>query len=206
MSVVDELKQAGYREVVLPSGFRVRGVMPADRDLVRLRLVPGDLQAAVLAGDAKAESGSPLSDEERAARVEIQRIAAAAFIRAVWDAESEAWVPCRLTADDLNSGGMDPADVDALEDIVLYRRTPAEVTLQALRSKGEETAEALAAAEREAGDTVDAWSEFRDDGRGDGAGTGSESVEGPSVEHDRDAPRPRRAGGRPSAVVPPPPG
>lgn len=170
-SVRDRLVSAGYREVLLPSGVRIRGVMPEARELVRRGLIRADLAAAVLVAERKSDAGEPLSREDQVATIEAQRVEAASFVRQGWNDQTGAWEPLLLTAEDLNDGGMDPRDVDALEDIVLYRRTPEQITASTLEAQGAITEAERELAEREgAGDTVDGWAGFRDERGGADAG------------------------------------
>lgn len=186
---------AGYEEVVLPSGFKVRGVRPTSRDLLLANLLPGELSARVMAAEGKKGTDTPLTPEERAATIQAQRIEAAAFVRQVWDEESGAWEPGTFTADDLNAAGMDPRDVDALEDIVLFRRTPDQITASTLAAQGEITdEEAATVAREEAGDTVDGQAAFRDDGGRDDAGEDSRAVRPAPVRPRRPPARSARPG------------
>lgn len=195
MTARERLLSAGYEEVTLPSGFRVRGVRPTSRDLLLANLLPAELSARVLSAESKG-SGAQLTAEERAATIEAQRIEAAAFVRQVWDDEAGAWEDTRLTAADLNGAGMDPADVDALEDIVLYRRTPAQITASTLAAQGEiSEADAAAVNREEAGDTVDGQAAFRDDGGRDDAGANGRAVRPAPVR----ARRPPARGARPGS-------
>lgn len=190
MKARDRWAVAGYEEVTLPSGFRVRGVRPTSRDLLLHDLLPGDLTALVMSAEAKGRANAPLDPEERSATIAAQRIEAAAFVRQVWDEETGAWEDVTLKASDLNDGGFDPRDVDALEDIVLFRRTPAQITASTQAALEQITTADAAVVEREeAGGTVDGQAAFRDDGGRDDAGANGRTV--------RPAPvRPRRATAR----------
>ena len=177
MGARERWSAAGYEEVTLPSGFKVRGVRPTTRDLMLHDLLPSDLAALVMGAEGAKKAGRELTPAERGATVAAQRIEAAAFVRQVWDDEAQAWEAATILAADLNGTGFDPRDVDALEDIVLYRRTPAQITAETLAARGEiSPAAAAAASAEEVGDTVDGQAGFRDDGRGDAAGADGGAV------------------------------
>lgn len=195
MTVRERWLGAGYEEVTLPSGFKVRGVRPTTRDLLLANVLPTDLSSLVMSAEAKKNAGRQLTSEELGATVAAQRIEAAAFVRDAWDDEASAWEPVTLTAADLNGSGMDPRDVDALEDIVLYRRTPAQITASTLAARAEiSPADAAAIDREEAGDTVDGQAGFRHDGGGDDAGQDSGTLRDPAVRPPRAPARSRRPG------------
>lgn len=198
MSAKDRLLNVGYREVLLPSGIRVRGVMPQLMDLVRRRMIPTDLMAKLISAEQAVRENRELTPEEFDARVSDQYIEAAAFIRQI-QAEDGTWENVTITPVEIRDGGMDPRDREALLAIATNTSTPEIVTAESEVALGiRPAAEAEAIKEREAGGTVEAWSEFRDDGRGEAPGGDGEGVGTPAKPADRSERR-RRARARSSS-------
>ena len=196
MSVLEAWAGGGVHEVVLPSGLRVKGRIPESQDIVVGQLAPSTLITA-----AMALMGKPLdelSDGERSTWVRWQRVLAANFIREVWDPATEQWQPATVTADMLETAP--PEDTDALEDIVLRRQTPAQVTAHSRFAAGEITREEwLAVVNREAAGTVNAWSSFRPQPVRDDRGEDGPDVERAPVKPSRAERRARRPRGGPGA-------
>lgn len=190
MSVVEQWAHGGLVECDLPSGLRVRGKLASVQDLILARIVPQELLAKAMALQGKAVE--EFDEGERVTWIEWQRVQAAAFVREAWNADTEAWEPAVVTPTML-ANGVPPEDVDALEDIVLRRRTPAQVTAGTRFLAGEiDEAELRRVMQEEAGGTVNAWSAFRRDAGGAAVRPDGPDVERPSVEPPRDQrPRPR---------------
>lgn len=167
MTAADRWRSAGSVAVTLPSGFRVRMVVPPADEIIRQGLSPAAAMAAVMA----VEAGAQADPDNDAARVMLDKIRAIAArsVRAVWDDESGDWEPVALSFEDLADGEFDHRDVEALEAIAGHRATPAEVTA---RSTGEAVEEAGSA---------EAWARFRDDGRSVGDGEGGGAVVLPAI-------------------------
>jgi hypothetical protein len=190
----ERLLEGGLQTVTLPSGVRVRGVLPHVADLVRRRLIPQELMVALIAAEAREQRGEPLTPEEHDARVQDQYIEAAAFVRAV-ELEDGTWERVSLTADDLRNGGMVPDDLESLIAIATGIRTPVQVDAESRLELGlMEPAEAEAIREREAASTVTGWAGFRDNAGGD-----APREDGGDVAHDTVEPPPARGRRRASA-------
>lgn len=133
------LWNAGLVEVDLPSGIRIRGVLPGIPELARHGLIPQDLRAAALhfADPAwmRAEGESP---EEAAKRqLEWRRLVRLQVARFPQDIDvAGEWKPLGLTLEQRierigtpeHPGTMDTLDVDVLEDLVLRYRTADQIS------------------------------------------------------------------------------
>jgi hypothetical protein len=151
---------AGLVELTLPSGFRVRGVLPAPSEVIRRKIVPGQLRAAVFAMSGK--KLSELTEDEEAVLVDARRHQAAAFLREIYDEQRKKWEPLTVTVDDLASGAYPPADIEALDDLVMGLRTPEQITAASEIALGLRPA---TDGDEEAASTVNGWAEFRDEPR-----------------------------------------
>jgi hypothetical protein len=159
MSVVEQWAKGGLEEVVLPSGFKIRGKLPLTQDLILAKVVDQSLVAAALALDDK--EPATFTDDERSLWVEWQRVLAANFIREAWDPKTRRWEEAKVTPAML-ANGVPPDDVDALEDLVLRRRTPSMVTAHARFMANQIDADELKRVmSKEASGTIAAWSSFR---------------------------------------------
>lgn len=125
-SAVERWKTSGRKEVTLPSGWRVRGVMPSVESLVVRGLLPTDLQTVALKYATSGVQITDLASEAFRDFTKFAREMAAAFVREVWDDEAQAWEPVSMSASDLSE--IDPGDVDALEQIVLRQKTVDQIT------------------------------------------------------------------------------
>jgi hypothetical protein len=201
MTTVKELWAASaVQTVVLPSGFRVRGVMPSPSEVVRRKIVPQALRRQVVALAPKLMS--ELDENEHAALVDARRYQTAAFVREMappGTTDEDGWEPVTLSVEDLS--GMPPADIEALDDLIMGVATAAMLTAASEAALGIGSPDDLAAVRnREAGDTVDGWAEFRDDGRGADPSAAGADVANPAVRTDRGPKsagraRPRRRAG-----------
>jgi hypothetical protein len=205
----DRWAQAGYTELTLPSGFRVRGVRLPPSELVRRQLMPAQLRAAVVKMMAK-----PPQDwdaEDLAAKVEESRIIATAFLRDIWDDEAcpgpckhaknkphaGRWEPLEVSAADLSAGAFPPDDLEALDSYIFGFVTPEQLRAAVEVGRGMmEAAEAAAITEREAGDTVSGWAAFRDEPGSEAGNPEREDVGLPTVLNPPDNRATRRAGSR----------
>lgn len=167
-----------YEEVLLPTGLRIRGVRPTAQELVRRGLWPHDLRTQLFLGGSVT---TPDDDAETQKRyVESQHITIAAYIRYEQDPDTSQWERVEYTPAEVHD--FDPMDVDALEDLVLRRRTPAQVSAQTRALRGEIDADELSAIlEKEAAATVPGWAEFRRDDDSVTAGSDSGDVEADPV-------------------------
>lgn len=141
------LWNAGLVAVDLPSGIRIRGVLPGIPELARHGLIPQDLRAAALhfADPAwmRAEGESP---EEAAKRqLEWRRLVRLQVARFPQDIEVDGeWKPLGLTLEQRierigtpeHPGTMDTLDVDVLEDLVLRYRTPDQISRRSRVMRG----------------------------------------------------------------------
>ena len=121
---------AGLTDVLLPSGYRVRGVIPDLYRLAQLGLLDGRVLAAAtrLADEAWLDTSTP-AEQERDIRAYVDAMIAAAAREALdpgADPATGEWKPTGLTAANLD--GLDPRDRALLEDLVLHVRTAAEVS------------------------------------------------------------------------------
>lgn len=152
-------------EVLLPSGYRARGVIPGFTALARRGLLDQRVQAAVVAL-APRDAVSEQEDDEASLYTGLDALVAG-FLRETLDPgddpETGEWKWARLTLDDLDN--IDQRDRQVLQMLVLRLRTAADITAEVER--GEYDPEG-------AGD-LDSLAEFRDDAdspadRGDGEG------------------------------------
>ncbi len=158
----------GAVECLLPSGWRVRVVLPSLRHLVRHGILPTHLHEAALKGADPAWLSEPEHREERQARVgEYVSFLVAHSLRESCAPDGE-WRAESLTAADVL--GMDELDLDLLEDLVLRERTADEVTARSRILRGESPDEA-----EEVGTL--AWDEFRVEPRSAESGEDSESMD-----------------------------
>ena len=124
MTAVHPWLTAGVKEVLLPSGYRLRGVIQSGRSLARRGKLPAHLfEAAEHLGDRE-WSEDP---EHRALVLEYVRLLIASFPRESMAPGSDTWKSMTMTPDDIET--MDDLDVDLLEDLVLHLKTPEEVTV-----------------------------------------------------------------------------
>lgn len=148
----------GLTEVLLPSGWRVRGLLPGVGELIRRDLLPGDLIEVALRRADPEWLVDALTDPGRQEKLRRHMaILVTAYPTEQWDPEAQAWVPLRLTDADISSPGrpgtLDPDDVDALE-LLVRRMVPASALSEGsadwIREHGEVPA-----------GTIPDWSEFR---------------------------------------------
>ena len=129
---------AGIREVLLPSGWRVKGVLPSAQSLARRDKLPSHLfEAAAHLGDRE-WSKEP---EHRALLVEFIMLLMTSFPRETMAPDSDTWAPATMTPEDVAT--MEDLDVDLLEDLVLRLKTPDQVTAaseEIIRRKAERAA------------------------------------------------------------------
>lgn len=157
---------AGLTEVLLPSGFRVRGVIPGLTVLAQRGLLDDRVAAAAqrLADKAWLKDAEP-SAFERDLRTYVDALVAG-FAREALDPGAAEWAPTNLGVADLPN--IDQRDRDLLEELVMHRKTADEVTALA-------QAAIDAVAVQEVPDELDRLVDFRDEpgsaARGeDGAG------------------------------------
>lgn len=201
MSILDDWAAGGLIDVTLPSGLRIRGRMPAVQDLVVGRLAPATLLTAALPLLGREVAG--FDEEERATWIEWQRIQAAAFIREAWDPTAERFEPAVVTPLMLTTAP--PEDVDALEDLILRRRTAGQVTAAACYVAGKiDIDELKRITATEAASTVTAWTSFRPDAAGPADRADRPDVADPAKRAASDQRPRRRTRPRPGAGSPPP--
>lgn len=169
----DAWATAGLVEVTLPSGFRIRGVVPARDEILRRGVAPRAARHAVLQLEQPGDPAGDADPDATSLFLATLRDMAAAFVRDVWDAASQEWIGVpRMTGEDLDRHAFDPRDIEALERIVTFAATPEQVTA--------ESGGARPIAE-EAG-PAQAWAEFRDDAGGDRGGADGGAVLDPAVD------------------------
>lgn len=161
---------AGLTEVLLPSGYRVRGIIPGLPSLARRGLLDTRVQQAVVRIAAE-EHTTTASDDTTDWQTTADAFVAG-FPREALDpgedSETGEWKPATLTVDDLDT--MDQRDRQALQALVLRMSTAEEITAASETGDEEDTGE------------LDRLAEFRDDADGaahrdDGEGVGPASVD-----------------------------
>jgi len=167
--------------VLLPSGYRVRGVIPDAYRLAELGLLDTRVLAAAarLADEDWLDSSTP-DEQERDIRAYVDAMIAAAAQEALDPGDDPVmgtWKATGLTASNLD--GLDPRDRPLLEDLVIHKRTAAAITA---------LSEALIAGLEpdEEADELDRLAEFRGQPRrpshrDDGAPLGREAIAVPAV-------------------------
>lgn len=159
MDLREQLVKAGLREVNLPSGLTVRGVLPTVEALYLRDLVPAELVGVVTKFAMPGFNMDDLPDEERPLWFRFIRLQVAAFIREMRDPDG-AWQPVTISIDDTLT--MDQRDVDELEYIVLRIKTPRQVSAFWQGERGEITKEeANAIVQAEMAETIGGWAAFR---------------------------------------------
>ena len=119
--------KAGLTDAIpLPSGWRVRGVLPMLHTLIRRDLLPSHLLEVALRGAdpkwlAEDEPEGKRSDDS----ADYIDALVAAFPRMVQAPDSDEWVPVALEAADLAT--MDQRDVDVMAGLVLRLKTPQDI-------------------------------------------------------------------------------
>ena len=196
------LLQAGQTEFLLPSGFRVRGVMPSPTEVIRRKLIPWQLRRAINS-IGTGRKMSELSEDEHANLVEGRRYQAAALIKELQAPGSDEWEPVSFSIEELAT--LPPDDLEALDDLIMGIRTAEMITADSevrLGLRDKESAERVAA--EEAGDTVDGWADFRGERSGAGAGGAGgalgDEADGAAAGADPQ-PAGRAAGGRRSGTA-----
>lgn len=146
---------AGLTAVLLPSGYRVRGVVPSFQELARAGLLDiRVLAAAARLADAewlKASTDDAKEDNLRA----VIDAKVAAFPRQALDPGSDTWQPVHLTVDDLPN--IDQRDRDRLEELVMRVFTAEQITAAVERGDFDLAGQASA---------LDSLAEFRGDDGG----------------------------------------
>ena len=153
-------------DVTLPSGLRVRGLLPTLNTLARRGLLTSDLYAAVLKAEADPEwlTSEPVAEAEREQKRRLWFSMAAAFPRDRW--AGDAWEPMAVTPSEVEDA-MSEDDKDALLALVQRVATPAQVTAISLYVLGlgpDPSSEEVPA------ETPSDWERFRDVPRGDAGG------------------------------------
>jgi hypothetical protein len=152
----------GPVEVLLPSGWRVRGLLPTLGELVRRQLLPNDLLEVALKRADPDWLVEAIADPVREALLQRHMmVMVIAYASEQWSEAEQAWVPLSLRIEDFSAPGhqgiLDPDDVDALEYLVRRRVTAATVTAEAakwLQVRAPQTREVPDGA-------VPDWAEFR---------------------------------------------
>lgn len=200
MGIEERLRAANRQEVTLPSGTRVRGVMPDIDYLVRKGLMSDDLLRAVATIEA-ADQETPGRQREPGEREAIARenlVEAAGWLRDAWDQDAGDWAPLTVTGDTIDDL-FAPDDVTALVGIILGRSTPAQVTAAYQELAGEISAElGRRIQEEEAGATEAGWTRFPADGQRAEPGADGGTVRPAPLDDDRPAAPARRTRARPS--------
>jgi hypothetical protein len=178
-------------ETLLPSGTWVKVKVPDPEVLLRGDALPMELVAVARKFASKGIDTDELGEDELLEYVAFTRELAAQTIRAIrLDGESSEWTEQNLHADDL--ADVEPEDIEALRMIAFRRSTPAIVTAQTRAIAGAlSTFDVESVKQREAGGTVDGYTDFREQRESTEPGTDSTDVR-PETERDDPAPRPRR--------------
>ncbi|MBA2439582.1 MAG: hypothetical protein H0V50_02780 [Thermoleophilaceae bacterium] len=159
MGVIELWAKGGLVEVILPSGLRIKGKLPLTQEMVVRQLVDTQLISAVVALEERGVE--TYDDDERVTWLAWQRAKAAAYIREAYNPATEKWESAVVTPAMLGNG-VPPDDVDALENIILRRETPAQVTARSRFVSGDITVDELKRIlAEEASGTIAAWSSFR---------------------------------------------
>lgn len=121
---------SGIVEVLLPSGWRVRGVLPMLRTLARMDLItPALLEVATRGLDREWLKEAAQDPERRAAIRGYMDALVSSFPREALPAGGSEWLPVTLTPADMAT--IDQRDLDLLEDVALRIVTPAEASRRA---------------------------------------------------------------------------
>ena len=155
---------AGLVSVLLPSGYRVRGVIPGLADLAKRGLLDTRAQQAVM----RLAASRYISEAPDEAESDLQAMAdsyVAGFPREAQDPGDDEWKPVSLTVEDLPN--LDQRDRAQLEMLVLRMSTAEAITARSLA--GEE------------GPGDDDLAEFRDGSDSVAGGDDGEGVEREAV-------------------------
>lgn len=168
-------------DVTLPSGLRLRGLLPTLNTLARRGLLTSDLYDAVLQAEAKPEwlVSAPSDGADAETKRRLWFALSAAFPRERW--EAGVWVPWTLTTLEFEDLVVEE-DKDALLALVMRAQTADEITQESLEILGSEPA---TADEEVPAETPSAWEPFRDDLGGD-----ADREDGGSVADDAEQPAP----------------
>jgi hypothetical protein len=154
--------------VLLPSGYRVRGVVPGLAELAKRGLLDTRAQQAVLRLAASRFVEETTDAESADWQVAVDAYVAG-FPREAQDPGSDEWKPAPLTIDDL--ANLDQRDRHLLQLLVLRIYTPEQITAQV--EAGEWDME-------ESGD-LDSLAEFRDEPDGAAGRPDGEDVADPPI-------------------------
>ncbi len=157
----------GVTEVLLPSGWRVRGLLPTLGELIRRDALPTDLLEVALRRADPAWLVEAVKDPEKdRALIRHMAILIAAYATEQWSEADEAWVPLRLREDDFSIGDhigiLHPDDIDALEVIIRRQLTASAVSLQSALWLKVHPPEAMEVPDGAVSD----WGEFRGESAG----------------------------------------
>jgi hypothetical protein len=170
--------QRGDREVLLPSGQRVKIRLRSAVELLREGTLPDALRRRAMEYETGGLDAKALSPDEKMSAYEFMRAFVARSISAV-SIEDEAgevrYHSVRLGPDELAELPED--DVSEVQAIVTLRKSPLQVTAESEVKLGRRSAtDAELIAGEEAGGTVDGWVPFRDGSGGDPAGPAGRAV------------------------------
>jgi len=134
--------RSGRVEVLLPSGYEVRVVLPSLRHLVRHAILPRHLHEAALHGADPEWLRDPDHHADRQARVGEYMAFLVSWAIREERAPGGEWAPVTYSAEDIARADQRD-DMDLLEDLVLRTRSASEVTLRSRQLRGEETMPAV---------------------------------------------------------------
>lgn len=204
--LIDRWRDAGLRQVTLPSLTRMKIRIPAADMLVRSGAMPQDLRDVAIKFATSGISLEELDPEQIDQFLQLKNVLIASAVRELYTGDADftdripnddpAWMPISIRAEDLDGSEIDGDDLGALAAIVMRQRTPNQVTAAVWQDEGKldrRTAEDFDAAERARGETVTPFPRVPSDERGADAGADGEDVELPAESDGRDPRSSRRA-------------
>lgn len=188
---------SGLRYVELPSGIAMRIRLPSAERMLRSNTMPADLREMAVKFASTGIALEALDAEALDNFLRMKQIMVADSIREIYGGDAETqeereadrggWEPVTITAADLEEFEIDPDDLSALSTICMRQATVNMITLASRRDRGLlDAKEAEAGIERERGETVPSWGEFRTDDGGAQSGSERAGVERAPEQHDPD--------------------
>jgi hypothetical protein len=142
---------AGLVEVLLPSGYRVRGVLPGFAELARRGLLDRRVVAAAMRLADPSWLRAATEDEQETSLREVVDAKVAGFPLEAQDPGDETWKPVHLSIADLAT--MDQRDRERLEELVMRIHSAESITAAVERGDF---------GLREQASDLDSLAEFRD--------------------------------------------
>ena len=209
--IVSRWGSTALRPVELPSGMKALIRLPDVNDLILRDAVPADLREVAMQYATTGIEVDKLDQDQLRQFVHFTYELVARSIRYMaapdspaWDAfrvagdpSDEGWEAVALTARELQESDVDPADIEALGQIVGRQKTPNEVTALTRFDRGLMKGSALAEAiADESGSRVGDFAPFRPESGGADDGADGEDVRDAAVRPDGDRRPGRRVRGR----------